>query len=156
MDKDLRYDTLKAPWRGHALVDLVNEIFNNKYDFSGGMSFETPEQMEEVCHFYDTTAPEEDKEIDKWTGFPKNLLTVSEIREKEPSFPTWDQIESRYQEYLEEYNAYEAKRKRVPLYPPVKDQLDMLFHAIDDGLLGEQAKTSDFYNTLKTIKEENQ
>ena len=155
MDKELKFDLLKEPWRGHALVDLITEIFNNKYDFSGTMSFETPEQMEEDCHFYDTTVPDEDKEIDKWTGMPKNLLTVSEIKEKEPSFPTWDQIESRYQEYLEEYKSYELRRNRVGLYPPIKEQLDMLFHAIDDGLLGEAAKTSEFYTSIKTIKEEN-
>lgn len=156
MDKELRYDLLKAPWRGHALVDLVNEIFNNRYDFSGSMSFDTIEKMEQDCHFYDTTAPEEDRQIDKWTGFPKNLLTVTEIREREPNFPTWDQITERYNEYMETYNSYENKRNRVNLYPSIKDQLDMLYHAIDDGLLGENAKTSEFYTVINTIKEENQ
>jgi len=39
-------------------------------------------------------------------------------------------------------------------YPDVKEQLDMLFHAVDAGLFGELAKTSDFYITLKAVKDE--
>jgi hypothetical protein len=35
-------------------------------------------------------------------------------------------------------------------YPNIGDQLDMLWHAIDNGTLN---KTSDFYTTLKAVKE---
>lgn len=42
---------------------------------------------------------------------------------------------------------------RQKLYPDVKEQLDMLFKDIGDGLFGEDAKTGSFYTTLKTIKE---
>jgi hypothetical protein len=42
---------------------------------------------------------------------------------------------------------------RQKLYPELRDQLDMLWHDIDNGLFGDQAKTGSFYTTIKTIKE---
>lgn len=43
--------------------------------------------------------------------------------------------------------------KRAREYPPDVDQLDMLWHDIDDGLLGETAKTSSFYKARKAVKD---
>lgn len=37
-------------------------------------------------------------------------------------------------------------------YPDIGEQLDMLWHAIDTNTLD---KTSDFYNTLKSVKDNN-
>jgi hypothetical protein len=42
---------------------------------------------------------------------------------------------------------------RTKLYPAVQDQLDMLFKDIDAGLFGEQAKTGQFYQAIKDVKE---
>ena len=39
---------------------------------------------------------------------------------------------------------------RSDTYPLVAEQLDMLWHAIDDGTVD---KTSDFYTTLKAVKD---
>ena len=39
---------------------------------------------------------------------------------------------------------------RRNIYPGIGDQLDMLWHAINDGTLD---KTSDFYTTLKAVKD---
>lgn len=44
------------------------------------------------------------------------------------------------------------KTDREQAYPKLKDQLDMLWHAIDNGTLD---KTSDFYTTLKEVKDNN-
>ena len=41
---------------------------------------------------------------------------------------------------------------RYKSYPRILDQLDMLWHAIDDGALD---KTSDFYIKLKKVKDDN-
>ena len=49
-----------------------------------------------------------------------------------------------------EYNSNQYKRDRRVEYPVTGDQLDMLWHAIDDGTLD---KTSDFYTALKAIKD---
>lgn len=38
-------------------------------------------------------------------------------------------------------------------YAPKGDQLDQIYHAIDSGLFGEDAKTSDFYLDNKAVKE---
>jgi hypothetical protein len=43
-------------------------------------------------------------------------------------------------------NAYKNARK----YPSIGDQLDMLWHAIDNGTLN---KTSDFYTAIKAVKD---
>jgi len=43
-------------------------------------------------------------------------------------------------------NEYKTARK----YPSLGDQLDMLWHAIDNGTLN---KTSDFYTAIKAVKD---
>ena len=43
-------------------------------------------------------------------------------------------------------NAYKSLRQ----YPSLGDQLDMLWHAIDNGTLN---KTSDFYTAIKAVKD---
>lgn len=43
------------------------------------------------------------------------------------------------------------KLERARAYPQIKEQLDMLWHAIDEGKLD---KTSDFYLKLKAVKDE--
>ena len=42
------------------------------------------------------------------------------------------------------------KQQRAENYPHVRDQLDMLWHAIDNGTLN---KTSEFYTAIKAVKD---
>jgi len=51
---------------------------------------------------------------------------------------------------IEDSIQYQKDRKEQ--YPDIRDQLDMLWHAIDSGTLD---KTSDFYITLKEVKDNN-
>lgn len=44
--------------------------------------------------------------------------------------------------------------QRAAAYPTDEEQLDMLYHDIDNGLLGEAAKDSRFYLARKAVKEE--
>ena len=53
--------------------------------------------------------------------------------------------EATVQAYIDA-NAYKSQRQ----YPSIGDQLDMLWHAIDNGTLN---KTSDFYTTIKAVKD---
>ena len=53
--------------------------------------------------------------------------------------------ESTVQAYIDA-NAYKSQRQ----YPSLGDQLDMLWHAIDNGTLN---KTSDFYTAIKAVKD---
>lgn len=41
------------------------------------------------------------------------------------------------------------------VYPSIANQLDNLWHDIDNGLLGEQAKTGEFYIAIKSVKDAN-
>lgn len=43
--------------------------------------------------------------------------------------------------------------QRQQAYPQLTEQLDMLYHDIDQGKLGETAQNSSFYLALKQVKE---
>lgn len=45
--------------------------------------------------------------------------------------------------------------KSTPSYPNINEQLDMLWHDIDDGKFGTDAKTSSFYTSIKNVKDSN-
>lgn len=47
---------------------------------------------------------------------------------------------------------YGAKRQNA--YPYVGDQLDMLYHDINNGVFGEAAKDSNWYKTITSIKQQ--
>ena len=46
-----------------------------------------------------------------------------------------------------------SRDKKRNDYPKIEDQLDLLWHDIDNGILGESAKNSLWYNTIKETKE---
>ena len=48
-------------------------------------------------------------------------------------------------------DTYATKRKSG--YPLGVEQLDLLYHAIDDDKFGADAKTSSFYTELKAVKD---
>jgi hypothetical protein len=47
---------------------------------------------------------------------------------------------------------YNAQRQNN--HAPIGDQLDQLWHDIDDGKFGDAAKTGTFYLAVKAIKDE--
>ena len=56
-------------------------------------------------------------------------------------------------------NLYKIERttntdENKPPYAPIADQLDMLWHDIDSGKLGDAAKTGTWYLTAKKVKED--
>ncbi len=64
--------------------------------------------------------------------------------------PTDEEIEAEIERLQSEYDAKEYQRLREPEYPKLADQLDMLWHAIDENKLDT---TSDFYQSLKAVKD---
>jgi hypothetical protein len=66
----------------------------------------------------------------------------------ERTIPTKQQVDAEVVRLQSEYEANEYQRLRK--YPPLGDQLDMLWHAIDNGTLN---KTSDFYTAIKAVKD---
>jgi phosphomevalonate kinase len=53
-------------------------------------------------------------------------------------------------ELVTQKQSLEHQQLRAREYPRIGDQLDMLWHAIDSGTLN---KTSDFYTTIKAVKD---
>ena len=78
---------------------------------------------------------------DEITAFDKdgNKITLDE-----------DKIKIELDKLTADYDATEYQRKRVVEYPPIADQLDMLWHAMDDGTL---TKVDTFYNSNKAVKD---
>jgi len=64
------------------------------------------------------------------------------------SKPTREEVSQAVAIVQAEYTAQEYQRLRN--YPKIGDQLDMLWHAIDNGTLN---KTSDFYTAIKAVKD---
>jgi len=54
---------------------------------------------------------------------------------------------------LEQLNGWSNTRRNS--FQRLEEQLDMLYHDIDGGLFGEQAKSGSFYAHIKEIKEAN-
>ena len=64
--------------------------------------------------------------------------------------PTEAEIDAEVIRLQAEYDTLQYQRDREPDYPNLKEQFDLLWHAIDADTLD---KTSDFYTTLKAVKD---
>ena len=64
--------------------------------------------------------------------------------------PSQEEIETEIARLQQDFEDKEYQRKRVGEYPSIGNQLDMLWHAIDNGTLN---KTSDFYTAIKAVKD---
>ncbi len=62
---------------------------------------------------------------------------------------------SRTPQYIANRTNSPEATNRDNAYPGLASQLDILWHDIDEGLFGDQAKTGDFYLTLKNVKTSN-
>lgn len=83
-----------------------------------------------------------------YTGNPpenKEQYNLMDIWTDKSIAPTWEDLQS-------EIETLKVKSERAKSYPSIVDQLDLLWHAIDSGKLD---KNSDFYKTLKSVKEQN-
>lgn len=53
------------------------------------------------------------------------------------------------------YQAIAYRGKRITQYPQIHEQLDMLWHDINNGLFGEAAKDSLWFKSIQQIREDN-
>jgi len=60
------------------------------------------------------------------------------------------EIQAEVQRLQAEYDSKQYARDRATQYAPLADQLDMLWHAIDQGI---DLKQSDFYTGNKAVKD---
>ena len=93
----------------------------------------------------------------------KEILQYTENLEEAEAFgyngtvETTDEFELSYDwmgTYLKGYAPeppYDWKRRQE--YPQLGEQLDMIWHLMDEGILGEEVKSSDFYLKLKAVKD---
>ena len=54
-----------------------------------------------------------------------------------------------------EFKDTQYQRDRAEAYPELKEQLDLLWHAIDGGKFNVKSKDTDFYKKLKAVKDAN-
>ena len=80
----------------------------------------------------------------------KNIVWNENVSESD--IPREQDIINKCEDLQADYEAKKYQRDRAIKYPEIGDQLDMLWHAIDSGTLD---KESDFYTTLKKVKDDN-
>ena len=61
-------------------------------------------------------------------------------------------IQTKITELENEYTNNQYKRNRTAAYPEIREQLDKLWHDIDNGTL---TKSGDFYTAINTVKTNN-
>jgi len=71
--------------------------------------------------------------------------TYKSLSESNPSI-TWDQVQAELQRLQAEYDSNQYQRDRATAYPPIGDQLDMIYHA---GLGGDA-----FQAAISAVKQE--
>ncbi len=92
------------------------------------------------------------KELNEIIGYQTNFNGVCiEITEEE-----WKQSEyGKYADIVD--NEFIILEKPKPTYsdsyPPIEEQLDMLFHDMNAGLFGDNIKDGNFFSSLKEVKD---
>ena len=84
-----------------------------------------------------------------WKEFDETALSYKADAETGSSF-TYDKETDAISRKTVETQSYEVLRRWA--YNPIEEQLDQLWHDIDDGKLGEAAKTGVWYNGVKSTK----
>ena len=72
------------------------------------------------------------------------------------SQPSNDQLVALETQAANKVASNQRARTRINAYPTIGDQLDMLWHAIEDGnWTATKLKNTDFYTKLKAVKDDN-
>lgn len=101
-----------------------------------------------MAHFDDVIFAKYNTNFKGYTGNPpetKEQYQGMDIWADKSTAPSWEVIST-------EIEKLKVKEARAKQYPELAEQLDMLWHAIDSGTLD---KDSDFYTSLKAVKEQN-
>lgn len=109
------------------ITDAIKELDNSPFVMMGEDPTNETEFSERVT-FYTNTSSETEK----------------------PSPITWSAVEDKYNEMMVAYHNNEYARKRVENYDTIGNQLDNLFHDIDNDTLN---KDGSFYKHIKSVKD---
>jgi hypothetical protein len=66
--------------------------------------------------------------------------------------PSREEVEPLAAQFVADHQAAQYRRDRKKQYPSVNEQLDMLWHAMDDGAL---PRVDSFYDAIKAVKDAN-
>lgn len=69
----------------------------------------------------------------KWEIFDQGFSVWEDSSGAEP--PTWEEVQTELQREHDRYDYWEYYRSREKKYPSLREQLDMLFHDIENGNL---------------------
>jgi len=101
--------------------------------------------MEYNLEFYLTTL-----HTGQWFGFDGEHTYANLVIHSDDTKPTEQECIDGVAALQAEYDANQYARDRATQYAPLADQLDMLWHAIDQGI---DLKQSDFYTGNKAVKD---
>lgn len=110
------------------IAEAIKELDSSNFIMSGPEPTNATEYKERVTFYTDD-----------------NAQTVKEAP------VTWTQVQAKYNEMMVAYNNNEYARTRKLNYVSVREQLDKLFHDIDQGKLD---KTGSFYTHIKKVKDD--
>ena len=68
-----------------------------------------------------------------------------------PRIPSIEEIRQKANQLKQQIEDTQYQRDRVKTYPSIGDQLDMLWHAMDSGVL---PKYEPFYDAIKNVKDQ--
>lgn len=89
----------------------------------------------------------------KFDMYNDKIINWSDPNGNDP--PTFEEIEEELKRENDIYEYYSYERTRSSVFPSIETQLDILYHDIEDGKFGENAKTSRWFTEIKAIKETN-
>ena len=78
-----------------------------------------------------------------WVGVSSNDINKIHWYDGNPKKLTKEQIQTKYDELVEADKKLQYQRDRAVAYPPLADQMDLLYHGGLDALKAELKKTKD-------------
>ena len=87
-----------------------------------------------------------------WSWDGQDYEGISWHSENTDDIPTKEELDAEVTRLQEEYDSNDYARARALAYPQLAEQLDKLWHDINNGTLDE---TGDFFTALKTVKDDN-
>src|SRR5210317_2228698 len=101
--------------------------------------------LQEALAYFNTDKPQ-------WYGWINledgEVYSNLKLNDDTAIMPTEDEVNAKIAEL-------EWEQNRISAYPQLGEQFDKLWHDIDGGLLGEDAKTGSLYLALKEVKDNN-
>lgn len=117
-----------------------SEFYKKWYTEERAIAVELNSDGYPPCKFRDEDITTEEQ----WTEFLEAELELDDFK----------RLDERVLAILEPSTAWVPPYETVRAYGPFSEQLDQLYHDIDDGKLGADAKTGSWYLAIKKVKDD--